>query len=206
MRKCGELVQWNNKSGFGFVRDDSGRDFYVHISKVVPGQRPRVGDRLEFEIGKGRNGRPSALAVSVIQTVPTPTPTLKEIARITPGSSSFRLGLRLAVATGLALLALLAVATGRAPIWLAFGYTLMGVFSAALYRFDKLYALEGRYRVSETNLHVVDLAGGIIGGLAAQELYRHKTVKPSFVGTTWVIALLHLLGLAVLALGPFQLA
>ena len=27
MRRRGELVQWNNKSGFGFVRDEAGRDF-----------------------------------------------------------------------------------------------------------------------------------------------------------------------------------
>ena len=105
------------------------------------------------------------------------------------------------VATCLALLVLLAIGSGHAPIWFGLLYTLMGAASAALYRFDKLYALEGRYRVSETNLHMVDLAFGIIGGLAAQELYRHKTVKPRFVGTTWAIALVHVLGLSALALG-----
>ena len=74
-----------------------------------------------------------------------------------------------------------------------------------LYRFDKLYALTGKYRVSENNLHVVDMAFGIIGGLAAQEVYRHKTVKPRFVATTWAIALAHTLGLAALAFGWFGL-
>lgn len=205
MRKTGELVQWNNKSGFGFVRDEAGHDYYVHISKVAPGSRPRLGDRLEFDVGKGRNGRPSALAVSVVQTQPPPPPpTLKDIARITPGSPTFKLGLRIAVATALALFLLLAMGTGHAPVWFGLVYTLMGAASAALYRADKRYALEGRYRVSEMNLHAADLAFGIIGGLAAQELYRHKTVKPSFVTMTYTIALLHLLGLGTLALGIFN--
>lgn len=202
MRKTGELVQWNNKGGYGFVRDEAGHDFYVHISKVAGGNRPRIGDRLEFDIGKGRNGRPSAIGVTVTQTSPpAPPPTLREIARITPGSSALRLGLRLAVATALALFLLLAIGTGHAPVWFGLVYTLMGAATAALYRADKRYALEGRYRVSEANLHTADLAFGIIGGLAAQELYRHKTVKPSFVATTYSIALLHILGLGALALG-----
>ena len=73
------------------------------------------------------------------------------------------------------------------------------VFS--IYWIDKRAARNGRWRVSETNLHAVDLCFGIIGGLAAQEIYRHKTVKPRFVATTWAIALIHVLGLAALALG-----
>ena len=49
MRRSGELVQWNNKGGFGFVRDEAGHDFYVHISKLAPGQgRPRIGDTAEL--------------------------------------------------------------------------------------------------------------------------------------------------------------
>ena len=84
-------------------------------------------------------------------------------------------------------------------------YAAMGAGAALLYRFDKLYALSGKYRVSENNLHVVDMAFGIIGGLAAQEVYRHKTVKPRFVATTWAIALAHTLGLAALAFGWFGL-
>lgn len=202
MRKIGELVQWNNKGGYGFVRDDAGRDLYLHISKMKAGARPRIGDRLEFEIGKGRNGRPAALDATVVETTPPPpAPTLRDIARITPGSKRLKLGLRIAVATGLALLVLLAIGSGHVPVWFGLIYTLMGAASAVLYRYDKLYAMEGRYRVSEANLHVVDLAFGIIGGLAAQELYRHKTVKPTFVTTTWSIALLHVLGLAMCALG-----
>lgn len=208
MRQSGELVQWNNKSGFGFVRDGAGRDYYVHISKVANDVRPRLGDSLSFVTALGRKGRLSAVDVVIERPVEPaqPPPTLRDIARVTPGRSSLSAGLRSVAATILGLLVLVAVGEGYLPLWGALVYTLMGAASALLYRFDKLYAIEGRYRVSEHNLHVVDACFGIIGGLAAQELYRHKTIKPRFVATTWTIALLHLLLLGALAVGAVDLS
>ena len=202
MRRSGELVQWNNKGGFGFVRDAAGHDFYVHISKLAPDQaRPRIGDTLSFEVASGRKGRPAAIDVMVTATTPPPAPTLREVKRPSAGVSRYKLGLRTVAATLMTLLILWAIGNGRAPVWLGGIYALMGAASALLYRFDKLYALNGRYRVSELNLHGTDLFGGIIGGLSAQEVYRHKTVKPRFVATTWAIALIHTLLLASIAFG-----
>ena len=202
MRRSGELVQWNNKGGYGFVRDDTGRDYYVHISKIAGGDRPRIGDSLSFETATGRKGRLSAVDITVTATTPAPRPTsLRDVKQSATNVSRYRLGLRTAAATLMTLLILWAIGTDRAPVWLGLLYAAMGAGSALLYRFDKLYALTGRYRVSETNLHVVDFSFGIIGGLAAQEVYRHKTVKPRFVAATWAIALLHTLGLAALAFG-----
>jgi len=201
MRRSGELIQWNNKGGYGFVRDDTGRDYYVHISSIASG-RPRLGDSLEFATAAGRKGRPSAVDVTIVATTPAPRPaTLREVKQSATGVSRYKLGLRTAAATLMTLLILWAIATDRAPQWIGLLYAAMGAGSALLYRFDKLYALTGKYRVSEINLHVVDLSFGVIGGLAAQEVYRHKTVKPRFVATTWGIALLHTLGLAALAFG-----
>lgn len=204
MRRSGELVQWNNKGGYGFVRDDAGRDYYVHVSKLSGSGRPRIGDTMSFETATGRKGRPSAIDV-VITTPPGPAPTLRDVVHA-PGRnvSRYKVGLRVATATMLTLLILLGIATGRAPVWLGGVYAMMGLASALLYRFDKLYAIAGSYRVSEANLQLVDLCFGIIGGLAAQEFYRHKTVKPRFVAATWSTALLHVVGLAALAFGWFD--
>ena len=205
MRRSGELVQWNNKGGYGFVRDDTGRDYYVHISKVAGDSRPHIGDRLSFEAAAGRKGRPSAIDVTITATAPVQQATLRDVKQPAPGVSRYKLGLRTAAATLMTLLILWAIGTGTAPEWIGLLYAAMGAGSALLYRFYKLYALSGKYRVSENNLHVVDMAFGIIGGLAAQEVYRHKTVKPRFVATTWAIALAHTLGLAALAFGWFGL-
>ncbi|SEQ21951.1 Uncharacterized membrane protein YsdA, DUF1294 family [Devosia sp. YR412] len=201
MRRSGELVQWNNKGGYGFVRDDAGRDYYVHISSLTDGARPKLGDTVTFEIGKGRNGRPAAVVVTVTATAPIAAPTLREATRPSNTVSRYKLGLRMTAATLMTLLILSAIATEHAPVWIGLLYAAMGAGSALLYRFDKLYAMTGKYRVSESNLHLVDFCFGIIGGLAAQEFYRHKTVKPAFVAQTWVIALVHTLGLAALAFG-----
>ena len=201
MRRQGELVQWNNKGGYGFVRDDTGRDYYVHVSKITDGGRPRIGDRMTFETATGRKGRLSAVEVVISRPMAAPQSTLRQIKRPSDNVSRYKLGLRTAAATMMTLLILLAIGSDRAPVWLGLLYAAMGTGSALLYRFDKLYAISGKYRVSETNLHVLDLSFGIIGGLAAQEVYRHKTVKPRFVAGTWAIALLHTLGLAALAFG-----
>ncbi len=202
MRRSGELVQWNNKGGYGFVRDQTGRDFFVHISKIRGEARPRLGDQLSFETEAGRKGRLSAVDVVVTTPpAPVPQPTLRQITQAQGNVGRYKLGLRMAAATLMALLILWAIGTDRAPVWIGLLYAAMGTASALLYRFDKLYAIQNSYRVSEHNLHVVDFSFGIIGGLAAQQLYRHKTVKPRFVATTWSIALVHTLGLAVLAFG-----
>jgi uncharacterized membrane protein YsdA (DUF1294 family)/cold shock CspA family protein len=207
MPRSGELVQWNNKGGYGFVRDQANNDYYVHVSKLADRQlRPRIGDLLTFEIASGRNGRPAAINVAVASAAPLRERTMSDVKRISTSVSRYKIGLRTTAATMMTLLILLAIADDRVPVWLGGTYALMGAASALLYRFDKLYALSGRWRVSETNLHVVDLCFGIIGGLAAQEIYRHKTVKPRFVATTWAIAIVHVLGLAMLALGWISIA
>lgn len=202
MRRSGELIQWNNKGGYGFVRDDLGREYYVHISKMSGGGRPRLGDQLAFETATGRNGRPSAVDVSITaaSSLPPAKPNLRDSK---PSVSPFKLGLRTASATMMTMLILLAIGANHMSPWFGLVYAFMGAASALLYRFDKLYALTGKYRVSEASLHIVDFAFGIIGGLAAQEVYRHKTVKPRFVATTWAIATLHMVGLGIWAFYPF---
>ena len=199
--RSGELVQWNNKGGYGFVRDDTGRDFYVHISKVNGG-RPRLGDRLSFEVQTGKKGRPSAVNVLLMEAAPQSIAKPQDTLRPYPsGVSRYKLGLRTAAATMMTLLILWAIGAHHVSPWISVIYAVMGLASALLYRFDKLYALNNRWRVSEANLHAVDFSFGIIGALCAQEVYRHKTVKPRFVATTWAIALFHTIMLALLAFG-----
>jgi cold shock CspA family protein len=111
MRRSGELVQWNNKGGYGFVRDDAGRDYYVHISKVAGDSRPHIGDHLSFEAAAGRKGRPSAIDVTIIASAPTPQATLHDVKQPAPGVSRYKLGLRTAAATLMTLLILWAIGT-----------------------------------------------------------------------------------------------
>ncbi|MCO5118249.1 MAG: excalibur calcium-binding domain-containing protein [Burkholderiaceae bacterium] len=59
----GTLKRWNADRGFGFIAPASGgHDLFVHIS-VFPhdGVAPRAGEALEYEFGRGKDGRPCAI-------------------------------------------------------------------------------------------------------------------------------------------------
>jgi uncharacterized membrane protein YsdA (DUF1294 family) len=94
----------------------------------------------------------------------------------------------------------------RVPTWLLVLYSAMSLLSIATYWFDKRASIQGAWRVRENTLHLLDLFGGVIGGLAAQEVFRHKTYKPGFVSVTWFIAALHFTFLAVAVTGFLPLA
>ena len=59
MRIDGVLTKWNDDRGFGFITPaQGGSEIFVHVSKFPrDGQRPRVGERLSFEIETENNGK-----------------------------------------------------------------------------------------------------------------------------------------------------
>lgn len=58
-----------------------------------------------------------------------------------------------------------------------------------LYGIDKLKAVNGWWRIPESLLLILTLAGGSAGALISMLLFRHKTQKPVFV----IVVLLSLL-------------
>lgn len=69
MRFDGRLIQWNDERGFGFIEPAQGGDkVFVHIRAFAradrePSARPRVGERLSFEIELDTRGRKQARRV-----------------------------------------------------------------------------------------------------------------------------------------------
>jgi uncharacterized membrane protein YsdA (DUF1294 family) len=51
---------------------------------------------------------------------------------------------------------------------------------------DKSAARRDRWRTRESTLHLLGAIGGWPGALAAQQLLRHKSAKPSFQGVFWL--------------------
>ena len=59
-------VKWfNSEKGYGFIAPEQGPDVFVHYSAIESeGYRTLVeGDRVEFEVGPGRDGRTQAEGV-----------------------------------------------------------------------------------------------------------------------------------------------
>ena len=81
--------------------------------------------------------------------------------------------------------------------WLAIVYPFvllgMGLVTLITYWVDKRRSMRGRYRISEGYLHLMELAGGWIGGIFGRRLIRHKSRKLSFRFVSWIIVLIHLI-------------
>jgi len=207
MAEQGELIEWDDDRGFGFIRPHGGQDrLFVHISQIGRiATRPRVGDTLTYSIGRGRNGGPAAVRVSIAGANPFKARALARGAEPASAPSHHH---QLRTWLGLFLLALLAIGwlTGSVPTVMALVYLVLSAASAWLYYADKQSAEAGEWRTSEDMLHGIDLAFGVIGGLLAQQIFRHKTAKRGFAAITYVIAAVHALWLAGLVTGRISVA
>jgi CspA family cold shock protein len=59
-------VKWfNDDKGYGFIELDEGggKDAFVHVSAIAPGNRIAEGDKVTFELEEGAKG-PQAVNVS----------------------------------------------------------------------------------------------------------------------------------------------
>ena len=59
-------------------------------------------------------------------------------------------------------------------------YLAASAASIVVYAVDKSAARHGRWRASESTLHLLAIIGGWPGALVAQQVFHHKSRKPSF--------------------------
>lgn len=59
-------------------------------------------------------------------------------------------------------------------------YVALGLTTFWLYRHDKYAAKHDSWRIQESTLHKLALAGGWVGAAFAHKLLRHKSQKPEF--------------------------
>lgn len=65
MQLSGTLRSWNDDRGFGFIAPThGGAEIFVHVSEFPrDGSRPTIGEKLNYELGRGRDGKPRAIKV-----------------------------------------------------------------------------------------------------------------------------------------------
>lgn len=71
MRTQGVIKNWNNDRGFGFIESpDHEREIFVHISAFPQDEvRPRVGERVSFELRRNSDGKWRAVAIQRLDAV-----------------------------------------------------------------------------------------------------------------------------------------
>ena len=55
MKETGTVKFFNEAKGFGFIKNEQGKDFFVHVS-VLKGGTLNEGERVEFETREGKKG------------------------------------------------------------------------------------------------------------------------------------------------------
>jgi len=187
MRFEGHLKSWNAERGFGFIEPaGGGQEIFLHVSAVPTSLRPpTVGQRFTFEVALNREGKKRAANVGVAVAprrggIPRPErpPRWDTV-------SAYAIPAFVAVYVAMAV-------TQGVSIWFAVAYVGFSAVAFLAYALDKSAAVAGRRRSSEQSLLLLGLAGGWPGGLAAQQLLRHKSKKASFRSAFWVTVVVNI--------------
>lgn len=187
MRHRGQITRWNDDKGYGFSTPvGNGQPVFVHVRDFErKSVRPKVGMRIEFELGHDKQGRCCASRVRVEG---------ERAAVSVPGNP---------LLVGLALIGVLGVWafvwTGKLPALVGIAVLGMSLVTFGAYAMDKSAAKAGRWRTQEQTLHLLALAGGWPGALLAQQWLRHKSSKTSFQAVFWLTVVVHIGALAWLA-------
>lgn len=202
MEQHGVLRSWNGNKGFGFIRADNS-DYFVHISSVRGEHRPQQGETVYFVAGKDEKGRLQAQHMrsaemsidgSVIRRKPSTAAQTNKSAHRQERHASVNLKKTLTlliVACAIPAIGAWQAFAHSAVLWPLLLYVCMSLFSILQYWCDKHNAQTGQWRISEKQLHVVEMLGGWPGALLAQQLLRHKTKKASYQAVFWLIVLVH---------------
>lgn len=193
MSTYGVLKAWDEERGFGFIEPaQGGKDIFVPLTAFAPGtQRPRVKQRVRFEIETGPDGQPQASQVEAAMPA-----SLRSVSRH-EASAHWTMAIRLVLPAFLGLYLLLAMAW-EIPASVALGYLALSALTLCTHAMDKYAAKRGLQRTSENMLHLLSLLGGWPGTLLAQRWVRHKSAKTQFRQWFWITAAINVTAFVLL--------
>ncbi len=186
MRYNGQINDWNDDRGFGFVLiSGSGARHFVHIKSFdTHQQRPKNGDWVTFELApqRGREARAERVRYASQRG---------DVSRTTQRNGGRRFVIDWVLA------GVWCAALGASVVFDLLPRSALAVVAAGalvafvMYNLDKRRAERNERRTPEGNLLAVS-AVGWPGALAAQQLFRHKSAKRSFYYSFRAIALCEL--------------
>ena len=187
MRFDGKLKSWDDDRGFGFIEpNQGGQEIFVHIKTFPPGTgRPVVGLALSFEVELGPQGKKRAKAVHFVRT------SRNYRAPSNESAAPWTLPKLLIVPSFGLVFFYIASKWSVSPI-VPIVYFVASIITFMAYALDKSAAIHARWRISENTLHLLSLACGWPGALAAQQLLRHKTSKAEFMLIYWVSTIVNI--------------
>jgi len=186
MRYQGKITNWKDDKGFGFISPNGGgNQVFVHIKSFANRQRRPVGNEIvTYQLKNDTKGRSQAENIAFVgERAPSPISADRR-------NTSLILG-----ATFLFFVAASAL-IGKLPFAVFWLYLVASAIAFLAYASDKSAARNDQWRTKESTLHLVALAGGWPGALAAQRLLRHKSKKQSFQIVFWATVVLNCSALA----------
>jgi uncharacterized membrane protein YsdA (DUF1294 family)/cold shock CspA family protein len=188
MKKKGTIHHWNTSRGMGFIRSPKdGHDIFFHLKDYRGSTLPREGETVWFDEVATSHTRPRAIEVSTASAnadVHLHRPR-RSIGRKS-GARSFMLLLFL-----WSVLGVWGAWDERLPLWAVAAVLVVNVLTVLAYAREPRAARTGRWRISETTLHILSVLGGWSGAGVAQTLLSYRSRKPSFATFYWGSVALH---------------
>ncbi len=181
MRTKGKITSWNDDKGFGFITPVAGgKQVFVHIKAFGNrNRRPVINQVVTYALSADGQGRPCAVNATLAgDRLPEKTPRRNSPAAVI-------------VAAFFLVTVVVASLAAKIPPLIPGLYLAASLLTFSMYAADKTAARKGASRTPEKTLHLLSLAGGWPGALAAQQKFRHKTRKRSFRSVFWITVLLN---------------
>lgn len=108
------------------------------------------------------------------------------------------LNVMLWLAIAFTLILALLVSLKLLPLYFLGWYIAISLATYLLYAHDKNAAKNNSWRVAESSLHKLALAGGWIGAAFAHKFLRHKSSKPEFRKNFYITVIGNMMGLIII--------